>query len=124
MTMTCKAPMGNKNRHTEQPQEKCGMYPEIDRERLFQAVRQSGEAIIITDSEGVIEYANPTFERISGYSLHEAIGQKTEILRSGYHDDDFYGDLWQTISSAKPWQLPKEMKERLICCSPMSLCRK
>jgi two-component system, cell cycle sensor histidine kinase and response regulator CckA len=78
--------------------------PAIDRERLFQAVRQSGEAIIITDPHGVIEYANPTFERISGYSLQEAIGGKTNILKSGLHDEAFYHELWQTISAGKVWK--------------------
>jgi len=76
----------------------------IDRDRLFEAVRQSGEAIVITDPQGIIEYANPTFERISGYSLQEAIGAKTDILKSGMHDEAFYGDLWQTISAGKVWK--------------------
>jgi len=76
----------------------------IDRDRLFEAVRQSGEAIVITDPQGIIEYANPTFERISGYSLQEAIGAKTGILKSGMHDEAFYGDLWQTISAGKVWK--------------------
>lgn len=54
--------------------------PAIDRERLFQAVRQSGEAIS-TDPQGFIEYANPTFERIAGYSLQEAVGEKEKLER-------------------------------------------
>ncbi len=76
----------------------------IDRERLFQAVRQSGEAIIITDPQGLIEYANPTFERISGYSLQEAMGKKTNLVKSGMHDEAFYRELWQTISAGKAWK--------------------
>jgi two-component system, cell cycle sensor histidine kinase and response regulator CckA len=76
----------------------------IDRERLFQAVKQSGETIVITDSQGVIEYANPTFERISGYSLQEAVGSKTNILKSDLHDEAFYRELWETISAGRIWK--------------------
>ena len=75
-----------------------------DQERLRQAIEQSGETIVITDSQGIIQYANPTFSHVTGYSLQEAVGKKTNILKSGKHDESFYRGIWATISSGKTWQ--------------------
>jgi len=72
---------------------------EADRNRLMQAIEQSGETIVITDPQGVIQYANPTFAKVTGYSVAEAIGRKTNIVKSRRHDNLFYEELWQTISS-------------------------
>lgn len=77
---------------------------DADRERLKQAIEQSGETIVITDSQGIIQYVNPTFTQVSGYSSQEAIGQKTSILKSGKHDDTFYNGLWEKISNGNTWQ--------------------
>lgn len=76
---------------------------EADRERLLLAVEQAGEALIITDILGVIQYVNPAFEAITGYSRQEVIGSKPSILKSGKQDLAFYQDLWQTITSGKIW---------------------
>ncbi|MBN1615492.1 MAG: PAS domain S-box protein [Deltaproteobacteria bacterium] len=72
--------------------------------RLMSAVEQTGEVVIITDSDGAIEYVNPTFERVTGYTRNEAIGQNPRILKSGEQDETFYGHLWQTILSGSTWQ--------------------
>lgn len=77
---------------------------EADKERLIQAIEQSGETIMITDPQGVIQYVNPTFTTVTGYSLEEVIGKKPDILKSGTHDVDFYRDLWKTASSGKTWK--------------------
>jgi PAS domain S-box-containing protein len=77
---------------------------EADRERLIQAIEQSKETIVITDPEGVIQYANPAFAAVSGYSIKEAIGRNSRILRSGKHDDAFYAELWHTVAGGKPWK--------------------
>ncbi|MCD6288712.1 MAG: response regulator, partial [Candidatus Hydrogenedentes bacterium] len=58
---------------------------------------------IITDTEGIIEYVNPSFERITGYSALESVGQKTNIVKSGEHDNAFYKDLWDTIKGGNVW---------------------
>ena len=71
--------------------------------RLAIAVEQAAEAIVITDTQGTIEYVNPAFERITGYSRDEAIGKNPRILRSGQHDKAFYGKLWQTITNGEAW---------------------
>jgi PAS domain S-box-containing protein len=72
--------------------------------RLSTAIEQSPEAVVITDPDGTIQYVNPAFERITGYSSPEAIGRNSGILKSGQHDASFYSDLWKTISSGKIWE--------------------
>jgi PAS domain S-box-containing protein len=72
-------------------------------QQLATAISQTAESIIITDVDGVIQYVNPGFEKVSGYSKEEAVGQKPSILKSGRHDDTFYAQLWKTISSGKVW---------------------
>ena len=72
--------------------------------RLATLVEQAVESILITDIAGIIEYVNPAFETITGYSKDEAIGKTPSILKSGKHDEAFYKDLWDTILSGKRWQ--------------------
>jgi len=72
--------------------------------RLATAIEQADEAIVITDSEGNINYVNPAFERITGYSKDEAVGRTPRILKSGHHNEAFYSHLWETIASGKPWK--------------------
>ncbi|HEY9045519.1 MAG TPA: PAS domain-containing protein [Ohtaekwangia sp.] len=57
----------------------------------------------ITDTQGVIIYANENFQRISKYSERELIGQNHRIVRSGHHPKDFFSVLWKTIASGKRW---------------------
>src|SRR5690606_38921275 len=61
------------------------------------AVQQTADAVMITDPRGVIEYVNPAFTRITGYSPAEVRGRTPAILKSGRHHDDFYRQLWDTI---------------------------
>ena len=72
-------------------------------QRLATAVEQSVEAVFITDLEGTIEYANPAFERITGYGREEVIGRTPRILKSGKHDEEFYRELWATIKRGDVW---------------------
>ena len=65
--------------------------------RLSNAVEQTADAIYITDRNGVVEYVNPGFERITGYSKHEILGQTPRLLRSGRHDTAHYRELWSTV---------------------------
>lgn len=77
---------------------------ETDLRRLTTAIEQSPETVIITDTAGTIQYANPAFEYNSGYSREEAIGQNPRILKSGEHDDAFYADMWKTLRSGRIWK--------------------
>jgi PAS domain S-box-containing protein len=73
------------------------------RQRLSTAIEQTIETIIITDTEGTIVYVNPAFERTTGYSRAEAVGQNPRFLKSGQQDVAFYKELWATISSGQVW---------------------
>ncbi len=71
--------------------------------KLSAAVEQSTLPIVITDSDGIIEFVNPAFERLSGYESSESIGRKTNLLKSGEQSDSFYDNLWETILQGKKW---------------------
>ena len=73
-------------------------------DRLVMAIEQAGDVIIITNTEGILQYANPAFEQITGYPPDEAVGQNPRILKSGKQDETFYRQLWETISSGKTWE--------------------
>ena len=81
-----------------------GKRADADLRKLSQAVEQSANAIVITDVNGNIEYANPKFVEVSGYSLPEALGQNPRILKSGEHSPEFYRNLWQTIKAGRAWR--------------------
>jgi len=76
---------------------------EIERERLMAAIAHTEEVIVITDPEGTIQYVNPAFEKITGYTQAEAIGQNPRILASGHQNELFYKELWDTIASGNIW---------------------
>lgn len=76
---------------------------EITRVRLETAIEQSADSVFITDAMGTIQYVNPAFERITGYSHQEAVGQNPRILKSGKHDLEFYENLWNTITAGRTW---------------------
>jgi PAS domain S-box-containing protein len=73
------------------------------RRLLSAAVEQSAESILITDTSGAIIYVNPTFEKVSGYSGAEVLGQTPRILKSDRHEVAIYQDLWATISAGQVW---------------------
>jgi two-component system cell cycle sensor histidine kinase/response regulator CckA len=65
--------------------------------KLSRAVEQSADTVLITNRSGVIEYVNPAFETLTGYTRDEACGQTPRILKSGEQDADTYQELWKTI---------------------------
>ena len=80
--------------------------------KLSKAVKQSPLMIIITDIDGVIEYVNPHFTEITGFSADEAIGQKPSILKSGTETEEFYKDMWDTILYGITWSGEYQNKKK------------
>ncbi len=72
--------------------------------KLSKAVENSPASVVITDLDGTIEYVNPRFTKVTGYTAQEAIGQNPRILKSGEFSPKFYEKLWQTILSGEVWQ--------------------
>jgi diguanylate cyclase (GGDEF)-like protein/PAS domain S-box-containing protein len=68
---------------------------------LVLAVMQSGDAVMIASSSGIIQFVNPAFERESGYSASEAVGRPTSLLKSGQHPAEFFERVWRTIRSGE-----------------------
>ncbi|MFQ5356679.1 MAG: PAS domain S-box protein, partial [Mariprofundaceae bacterium] len=71
--------------------------------KLSFAVEQAGGSIMITNKEGIIEYINPAFMKITGFSVEEAIGRSPRLLKSGEQDGAFYENMWKTIVSGDVW---------------------
>ncbi|MBF0103430.1 MAG: response regulator [Desulfobacterales bacterium] len=76
---------------------------EASLKKLYRAVEQSPVSVVITDTNGKIEYANPKFSQVSGYTSEEVLGQNPSVLNSGIQPREFYKTLWETISAGKEW---------------------
>ncbi len=76
---------------------------EEEEERLFTAMEQLNETVVITNINGEIEYANQAFEKSSGYLRKDAVGKNPSILKSGKQSNEFYRLLWKTILSGTTW---------------------
>lgn len=72
--------------------------------KLSKAVYQSGNLLIITDPGGNIEYINPAFTAVTGYSREDIIGQNPRILQSGKHLPEFYEEIWSVILTGRTWK--------------------
>ncbi len=71
--------------------------------QLYRAVEQSPVSIVITDTNGNIEYVNPKFVQATGYTREEALGQNPRVLKSGEFPAESYQQLWELISSGQEW---------------------
>ncbi len=88
------------------------------------ALESADNAIVITECDGKIEWVNPAFTRISGYSKSEAVGKNPrELFRSGRHGREFYQNLWQTILSGKVWhgELTNRRKDNSLFVEEMTI---
>jgi PAS domain S-box-containing protein len=72
-------------------------------QRLREAVAQASNSVVITNPDGIVQYVNPGFERISGYSASEILGKTLSVLRSGRHDRAFYQAVWETLQAGRAW---------------------
>jgi len=85
-----------------------GKVQELERQdahirRLSLAVEQSPAAVMITDTEGNIEYVNAKFSEVTGYSIAEVLGENPRLLKSGKQSPDFYRELWGRIKNGEEW---------------------
>ncbi len=77
---------------------------EEEYKKLSRAVIQSPISVVITDPNGDIEYVNPKFSEVTGYSMEEVIGHNPRFLKSGNHTQEFYKNIWDTILQGKEWK--------------------
>ena len=71
--------------------------------KLSTAVEQSPTSVVITDTTGAIEYVNPKFTEMTGYTLTEVAGQTMSIFKSGHSSPEVYRKLWDTLRSGRTW---------------------
>ena len=76
---------------------------EAENARLISAIAQVAESIVMTDLDAKIVYVNPAFERLTGYTREEVLGQNPRVLKSGSHDGAFYGGLWNALKAGESW---------------------
>ena len=88
----------------EAEEQKARLRAEKELHKLSRAVEQSPNSIIITDTNGIIEYVNPATSRVSGYSGKELIGRNPRIFSSGELPQESWTILWETIAAGKVWQ--------------------
>jgi len=68
------------------------------------ALESAANAILITDANGSIQWVNPAFSSLTGYSFREVLGKNPSVLQSGYHTEIFYKKLWERISGGDIWR--------------------
>jgi PAS domain S-box-containing protein len=72
--------------------------------KLSSAVEQTADMVVITSRAGVIEYVNPAFEAVTGYTREQVIDNTPRLLKSGQHDRAFYQELWDTVLSGRVYR--------------------
>lgn len=77
---------------------------ELQLRKLSAAVEQSPVTIIITNRQGDIEYANPAFMKTTGYEREDVVGRNLRMFKTDSRTDDYYRNIWQTISEGAIWQ--------------------
>lgn len=77
---------------------------EKELQKLSQVVKQSPDSIIVTNTDGVIEYVNPATSSLSGFSEQELIGARPSIFSSGRNSNELYKELWETVLSGNEWK--------------------
>ncbi len=77
---------------------------ELELRKLSQALEQSPASVVITDTQGKIEYVNPRFEEVTGYCAEEVLGRSPSLLKSGDKSPSEYRELWETITAGRVWR--------------------
>lgn len=97
---------------------------ELELKKITTAMEQSPVSIVITDTKGNIEYVNPKYLEVSGYSYNELIGENTRIFKTGHTPDEEYRKLWATINSGKVWvgEFYNRKKDGALYWAHTSIC--
>jgi PAS domain S-box-containing protein len=77
---------------------------DAERRMLAAAVEATAETVVLTDEAGMILYVNRAFERVTGYTRAEAVGQSSRLLSSGRQGPEFYREMWATLGAGLPWR--------------------
>ncbi len=77
---------------------------EEERLRLMAIIDQVTESIVVTDADALIEYVNPAFEQVTGYSLDDVRGQNPSLLQGGQSDPVFYQNMWENLKQKGSWR--------------------
>ena len=95
----------------------------IERAGLVAAVDQAADGIVITDTTGAVQYVNPAFTALTGYTKEEVVGQNPRILKSGQMPAAFYEELWRTIRSGQVWhgEVINRRKDGKLYCEEMQI---
>ncbi len=68
------------------------------------ALQAAANAVVITDAKGAVQWVNPAFTQLTGYSAAEALGQNPRVLKSGAHAPEFYRDMWRSVLTGQTWR--------------------
>lgn len=85
---------------------------EFEQRKLSAVLEHSVNLLFITDRNGAIQYVNPTFEQVTGFTKEEVIGQTPRVLSSGEATNALYQELWNTILSGKTWRSTLKNRKR------------
>jgi PAS domain S-box-containing protein len=90
----------------------------------YAAVEHAADGVMITDSSGIIQYVNPGFTALCGYTSEEAVGRFPSLLKSGCQSVELYQNLWNTISSGAVWhgQMINRRKDGSFYHEEMRIC--
>jgi PAS domain S-box-containing protein len=77
--------------------------PDINNQLLLAALQAAAEGVVLTDSDGTIQWANEAFTRLTGYSAEEVIGKHPSIFKSGRHSQEYFAEMWRTVLSGANW---------------------
>jgi len=92
-----------RNRQLEKENQELKRREELLR-KLALAVEHSPISVMITNRAGVLEYVNPKFCEVTGYTPEEVLGRKPSILKSGTHPEGYYREMWDTILAGREWR--------------------